>query len=83
MHGAAYRATMDVELSGSLSGEDFRDMLGLLVSTKMELVKANGSAKAEAKKGFGTAKVMGEWKGVRVNAVWTYYRLEKGVPVKC
>lgn len=72
MHGQEYRATVDLKLDHTIDGKGLRDLLGLLVSVKKELVLATHG------KGFGTVHVHGRLRGVGVEATWTYYQVDKG-----
>jgi hypothetical protein len=77
MHGVEYRATLDLKTSAALNAQDFKDLLGLLVSVKKELVEATHGH------GFGTASIRGHWHNASVEARWTYYKIEHGIARKC
>lgn len=77
--GLSYRATLDLVLDDKIDGKGFKDLLGLLVSVKKELVRVAAGAR-----GFGTVDVNGEWMGVGVRALWTYYQVgQDGVARQC
>jgi hypothetical protein len=77
MDGVEFRATLDLKLEGEIGGKGLRDLAGLLLSVKKELAHAIHG------RGFGTVRVHGEWYGVGVEALWTYYSFRNGAASRC